>query len=167
MTDVWVASDGSTPNLVCDESSFKENDVPTFGKNISTLKGEGWITVDNALGLEHDAAHKHWGDSWRMPTDQELSDLDTKCDRTWTIVNGIGGCVISGRGDYASASIFLPAEPGYSLGFYWSSVPHSANSGMVAWDLRVASTTFPEQPDFRFHYRCRGQAIRPVQGFNE
>ena len=37
----------------------------------------------------------------------------------------------------------------------------------MAWDLRVARTTFPEQPDFRFHYRCRGQAIRPVQGFNE
>lgn len=166
---VWVASDGSTPNLVCDESSFKENDVPTYGKNISTLRSEGWITLDNALVLEHDAAYKHWGDGWRMPTDRELSDLDTKCDRTWTFVNGVRGCVISGRGDYASASIFLPAEAGTYYGFYWSSVPHSANSGMVAWDLRVQPNIPPppEQPDFRFHSRCRGQAIRPVQGFNE
>lgn len=166
---VWVASDGSTPNLVCDESSFKENDVPTYGKNISTLRSEGWITLDNALVLEHDAAYKHWGDGWRMPTDRELSDLDTKCDRTWTFVNGVRGCVISGRGDYASASIFLPAKAGTYSGFYWSSVPHSANSGMVAWDLRVQPDIPPppEQPDFRFHNRCRGQAIRPVQGFNE
>lgn len=165
--DYWEASDGS-PNLLYDGGHFKEEDVPTYGKNISTLQSEGWITPDNALVLEHDAARVHWGDGWRMPTDRELSDLDTKCDRTWTFANGVRGCVISGRGDYASASIFLPAKTGFSSGFYWSSVPHLNSAGMEAWDLRVhPGPTYPEQPDFRFHSRTRGQAIRPVRAHVE
>ena len=157
--DAWVASDGSSLNF-----SFSEENTPTYGKNIDTLKNEGWITADCVLAPEHDAAYVQWGGEWRMPTDQELRDLDTKCDKTWTFVNGVGGWVISGKGDYASASIFLPSTDGW-LGFYWSSVPHF-NGGIVAWDLRVQpGQEYPEQPNFRFHSRTRGQAIRPVQGF--
>ena len=83
-------------------------------------------------------------------------------------MNGVNGYVVSGRGDYASSSIFLPCA-GYGLGtslqsvgsvvYYWSSVPDS--DSYYAWDLYFYSSgrgtdNYP---------RYGGQSVRPVQGF--
>lgn len=74
------------------------------------LIDRGWITHDyNILVPEHDAAHVHWGGGWRMPTHVELYELEENCDWTWKKVNGVDGYVVRGKGDYAAASIFLPA----------------------------------------------------------
>ncbi len=160
----WVASDGSSSDY-----SFASTSTPTYGKSTSTLQSEGWITADSVLAPAHDVAHVHWGGNWRMPTKQELSDLDSKCDWTWTTVNGVKGYVVKGKGVYASASIFLPCA-GYgngtslsdagSGGRYWSSVPSSDNFGN-AWRLYFDSS------DHRtgYHRRNHGRSVRPVQGF--
>ena len=159
----WVATDGSSSNF-----SFDPGNTPTYGKDIATLESEGWITEGGVLAPEHDAAHVHWGGGWRMPTEQELSDLNSKCDWTWTTQNGVQGYLVKGQGAYASASIFLPCagfgyEPslGYagSLGFYWSSVPYSGSYG--AWSLRFDSSYHGAGNYNRYH----GQSVRPVQGF--
>ena len=127
--DKWVATDGSSSNF-----AFSSGNTPTYGKSIATLKSEGWITEGGVLAPAHDAAHVHWGGEWRMPTDQELSDLNSKCDWTWTTMNGVQGYLVKGKGGYTSASIFLPcAGDGHgaslnvagSYGYYWSSVPYS------------------------------------------
>jgi len=119
----------------------------------------------------HDAATAHLGAPWRMPTKQELDDLNGKCDWTRTTKNGVNGHEVRGKGIYASVSIFLPCA-GYglgtsllnagSLGYYWSSVPYSGNS-YLAWYLRFLSS-------FRYtnyYYRIYGQSVRPVRWFTE
>ena len=165
VNDIWVASDGSTSNF-----SFEPNNTPTDGKNIGTLRNEGWITSDNVFALEHDAARVQWGGGWRMPTMQELSDLGNKCDWTWTTLKGVNGYEVRGRGDFASNSIFLPAA-GYgggtslydasSHGYYWSSVPYSSYSN--SWDLDFHSSDHGTYDDSR----NSGFAVRPVQGFTK
>ena len=135
------------------------------------MQSEGWITADGVLAPAHDAAHVHWGGNWRMPTKQELEDLNSKCDWTRTSTNGVDGFVVRGKGDYASNSIFLP-YPGYgswtgltssgSGGYYWSSVPVSASS-QDAWDLGF-------YVGYRYSHnlsRWCGQSVRPVQGVAE
>ena len=161
----WVSSDGTMSNF-----SFDSSNTPTYGKSISTLQNEGWITADGILAPEHDAAQVHWGGGWRMPTDQELSDLVSKCDWTWITMNGVQGYVIRGKDDYASVSIFLPAAGlGFgdsfsntaSHGSYWSSVPKS--DAYNAWRVYFSS-------DYNYTSDCsrfRGQPVRAVQGNSE
>jgi hypothetical protein len=166
--DKWVASDGSNSDY-----SFTSGNVPTYNKSISTLQSEGWITADGVLTHEHDAAHVHWGGNWRMPTKQELDDLNSKCNWTWTTMNGVNGYEVRGRGAYASNSIFLPCAglgsdsslvSARSNGFYWSSVPYIGNTG----DGFSSSLCFDSS---RHRANCTlvfcGSTVRPVQGFTE
>ena len=163
--NAWVASDGSSSNF-----SFAPGNTPTDNKSIAFLHNEGWITADSVLLPQHDAAHVHWGGNWRMPTKQEQVELNDKCDWTWTTQNGVNGYVVRGRGNYASASIFLPcAGYGYgtslydagSRGLYWSSVPDS--DGNFAYVLYFNSGYHSTG----YGYRYYGRSVRPVQGFAE
>ena len=167
-TGTWVASDGSSSGF-----SFVEENSPTDDKGIFTLQSEGWITADRVLAPEHDAAHVQWGGSWRMPTLQELSDLNSNCDWIRAMKNGVRGYVVRGRGDYATASIFLPcagAGVGTSLdyagsrGYYLSSVPGSHYYYSRAWGLSFYSSYHGTDDG---HDRYGGLSLRPVQGFAE
>ena len=180
--NICVASDGSSSAF-----KFNKENTQTYGKNICTVQREEWIVLgeqrksffgklfglreDSVLTSDHDAAHVHWGGGWRMPTRQELNDLCKKCSWIWAPKNGVNGYIVCGRGEYASANIFLPAA-GYgnetslyssgSSGYYWSSVPDSGN-GDYAWRLHFNSG---------YHYAgsyCRyyGRSVRPVQGFTK
>ena len=106
-----------------------------------------------------------------MPTKQELSDLDKKCDWTWTTLKGVNGYEVRGRGDFVSNSIFLPAAGyGYgtslyyagSYGYYWSSVP-SSGSSYGSWHLGFSSGGQLTRSSSRIY----GFSVRPVQGFTE
>lgn len=162
--DAWGASDNSSQNF-----SFDSENTPTYNKSKAILQSEGWITADNVLTPEHDAAHIHWGGSWRLPTREELSALNDNCDWTWTTMNGVNGYVVQGRDDYASASIFLPAagfgertslEFSGPFGAVWSAIPDEGNS-RYAWYL------FFRSDDHGTYYgsRADGFPVRPVQGF--
>ena len=170
--DTWVASDGSSQDLL-----FYSDNVPTYGKSNSSLQSEGWITAEGVLAPEHDAAHVRWNDAWRMPTIAELNDLISNCDWTWTTQGGVNGSIVRGRGEYASASIFLPAA-GYGYGstlyingldgwcgYYWSSVPNSGNS-LDALHLIFVFEGSLGSLTSDFHRLC-GLPVRPVQGFTE
>ena len=164
--DAWVASDGSSLDF-----SFNEYATPTYGKSIATLKSEGWITTDNVLVLEHDAAYMQWGEAWRMPTKQELSDLVGKCDWTMTTINGMSGYLVRGKDDYASFSIFLPScgsgegrrlYNAGSEGWYWSAVSGSDYS-RGAHGFRFYSGDRSGY-DYR---RNLALSIRPVRRFSK
>ncbi len=168
--NAWMATDGSSSNF---SFNTRKSYIPTYGKTDATLKSEGWISTNGVLMPGHDAAHVQWGGNWRMPTKQELDDLNNNCYWIWTTMNGVNGCVIRGRGDYASASIFLPAA-GYgdgpahcsagSSGSYWSSVPYSDGSYYYAWYLGFNSSS----SHFTSNYdRDLGRSVRPVQGFSQ
>ena len=171
--NAWVASDGSSSNF-----SFSSGNAPTYGKYPSTLQSEGWVVSKNGtyvLAPAHDAAQVHWGGGWRMPMKQELDDLSSKCDWTWTTLNDVYGCVVRGRGDYASASIFLPATgtggtslSGAGVGSgYWSSVSYS-DGGLYSWSLFFTSSRHGTSDDY-YHYSIRyyGYVVRPVLEFTE
>jgi len=164
----WVASDGSNSNF-----SFNYNPTPTYNKSISTLQSQGWIVRKDGtyvLAPEHDAAQKHWGGEWRMPTYQELYDLCyNKCDWTWSTMNGVDGYIVRGRGSYASNSIFLPGAGygggttlyGVRSGYYWSSVLDSDDCR--AWSLYFA----PSSHYVYYFSRHLASSVRPVQGFTK
>ena len=165
--DAWVASDGSSRNF-----EFDEKNTPTLGKSIDALKSEGWITKGGVLAPKHDAAQVHWGGDWRMPTEQELKNLEEKCEWKWTTKNGVHGYIVRGKGKYVSASIFLPcAGTGFgsslyfagSLGDYWSSVPGSDYGDYYAWSLYFNSGDLGTDYGSRYD----GRSVRPVQGFTK
>ncbi len=172
--DAWVASDGSSKHF-----SFEAERTPTDGKTPAALRSAGWVVSKDGtfvLAPEHDAAQVHWGGGWRIPTSQELHDLCyNKCDWDWMTMNGVNGYVVRGRGDYASASIFLPTA-GYGLatslnsagryGNYWSSVPYSG-SGYCSWYLLFyrGYNDMDYARDYTYgSIRGCGFSVRPVQG---
>ena len=121
-----VTSDGSPSDIRFQGS---EGNVPTTTHEVKNLVRDGWLTDDYILVPKHDAAHVHMGVGWRMPTHQEFVDLNSKCEWTWTRVDGTDGYMVRGKGNYSSASIFLPVT-GYiygssvelrTYGTYWSS----------------------------------------------
>ena len=177
--DKWVAADGSSSNYSFDSSNTPPIDMVTTLKDmVTTLKNQGWITADEVLAPEHDAAHVHWGAGWRMPTEQELSDLVSKCDWTWTAMNGVNGYIVKGTGTCASASIFLPAagvggdtslyhsSEGDYYGAYWSSVP-DLNDWVYQICPRLLLFYQSRHSVDSFFDRNDGLPVRPVQGFSE
>ena len=92
-------------------------------------------TGTDVLTGDADTATKLWGSAWRMSTKAELEALLANCDVEWTAVNGVNGRKFTGKGDYASNSVFIPAA-GYcrngslydqgDFGSYWSSTPNGS-----------------------------------------
>lgn len=47
-----------------------------------------------------------WGEDWRLPTQQEMTELMQNCQWTWTVINGMPGFqIVAANGN----TIFLPA----------------------------------------------------------
>ena len=163
--NAWAASDCSLSGY-----SFSYSNTPTYNKSIAILQNEGWITADGVLAPEHDAAHVHWGGEWRMPTADEIDALIDNCTTTWITTNGVSGRLVTGKGEYANRSIFLPAAGEgngsglYSTGWYgsfWSSTPSSDRSDF-ARDFDFDSGSF----GWFSSSRCGGYSVRPVRGFD-
>lgn len=164
--DKWDESNRSESSF-----SFSEDNTLTYGKSISELERDGWIENKNGtyvLASKHDAAQAHLKGAWRMPTEEELDNLNKKCNWTWDTRNGVNGYVIRGKGSYASNSIFLPCA-GYgngdllegfsSYGSYWSSVPYPYSD-------HACGLYFNSNYQYMGNYGCRSRrSIRPVQGF--
>lgn len=156
---------------VRDGSSFTFSPVncPTYGKDNSQLQSAGYIDATGNLVAAYDAATAHLGAPWRMPTNDEFAALISNCTTTWTMRNGVYGRLVTGKGVYASKSVFLPAAGlGYvsslydtgSSGYHWSSSPISDGS-YDAWYLGFYSGNFGR----KYYYRYSGRSVRPVRGF--
>ena len=170
--DELVAADGSSSKF----PSEPFGNIPICENSYAFLKREGWITANGVLAPAHDAAHVQWGGKWRMPEGWELVTLTNKCTWTWTTKNGVNGYEVRGKGDYTSASIFLPAAgwgSGTSLfragsdGCYWSSVPYDEYSyyGISAWNLDL---TYSSSSCTAIYGISGGwRSVRPVQGFTD
>ena len=148
--------------------SFGSGNCSTYDKDDSQLRSGGYIDSKGKLVAGHDAATMHLGTPWRMMTDAEISALyGGNCTATWTKRNGVYGKLLTGKGAYASKSIFLPAA-GYgsgsgtvdlgTYGDYWSSTPDSYDRGR-AWFLRFGSGIFGISTSDRYI----GLPVRPVR----
>ena len=144
--------------------SFSSSNCPTYFMSRSTLQSKGYVDSTGNLTMIHDAARVHLGAPWRMPTSEEIKALISNCTTTWMTHNGVYGRLVTGKGAYASKSIFLPAtNSSSSSGDYWSSTSTTdAGDPRYAWCL-----FFNNSDDFVWSSRIRyaGRPVRPLRGF--
>lgn len=119
-------------------------------------------------GYEDDAARQALGGKWRIPTDEEWTELRENCDWTPATRNGIKGYEVKSTKTGNNNSIFLPAagyreeKDGQDIltnegdeGCYWSSTLYEADAARSAF--------FNSDMVYRYEYsRCYGLSIRPV-----
>lgn len=121
---------------------------------------------DDISATQYDAARAEWGDSWRMPTFAEFSELIEKCKWRWIVYNGVEGLQVIGPN---GNSIFFPAT-GYAqgeyvnaqkwTGYYWTSTLYETKS----YFYYAYGMTFNSENGGRTLYYGRnyGLSIRPV-----
>ena len=112
---------------------------------------------------QYDAAMEILGEGWRMPSYDDMHELEQECTWEWSDVDGVVGYKVIGPN---GNSIFLPvtgcmdySELKYSAfnGLYWSgSSVDAQNSFCLLFDYEM-HTCFVS--DFRY----KGFAIRPVK----
>ena len=116
---------------VTDGKAESFGDLYCWGKSIDKDPTEAYREGSGVLSGTDDTATNLWGSNWRMPTKEELDGLLDNCDVEWTTVNGVNGRQFTGRDDYASFSVFLPAAgmcvrgkiDSQDYGEYWTSTP--------------------------------------------
>ena len=135
-----------------------------WGSSINMDKNYWFKDGVSDLKDKDDTATNLWGGNWRMPTKAELDDLLANCDVAWTTSNGVKGRKFTGKGDYASNSVFLPAAGYFITGIvhgygnyanYWSSTPSGSD---YAYFLVFASNSY----DVVYDYRHLGYSVRAV-----
>ena len=154
------------PKRKYSESTYKwcNGSVRTLTK-YNTYSGYGTVDNKTVLDPEDDAARANWGGAWRMPTNDEWTELCNNCTSTETDdYNGTGvkGQIVTSN--INGNSIFLPAA-GYrydvellfagDLDYYWSSSLYG-DSPESAWDVYFISDLVDG------YYRYCGQSVRPV-----
>ncbi len=129
--------------------------------------GDGQPDVKTVLDSENDVAHALLGGKWRMPTDEEWTELRTQCTWTWTTENGVNGQRVTGPNEN---SIFLPAAGGRNgedlkgvgtYGHFWSS-SLDTDDPSKAWQVYFSSSSYPGSVTRSNVGRYIGWSIRPV-----
>ena len=126
--------------------------------------GEGTPDGKAVLDLEDDAARANWSGTWRMPTDEEWTELRESCAWEWTNLESTNGykvyCFESGN------SIFLPAA-GFRVNYELSSVGSTGDywsSSLYTGDPDSARRLYFTSDNFYRGYsdRLHGFSIRSV-----
>jgi len=111
--EITPSDDDSTPYKWYDSST---------GKYLKYVTNAAYGEVDNLTTLlpEDDAAHVNWGGNWRMPTADEIKELEENC--TYEVVTK-KGVVLGGKitSKLNSHSIFIPMYRGEYVGYCRSS----------------------------------------------
>ena len=139
----------------------------------SKFKLYGAYNVTDISGnVSYDAATYNWGNSWRMPTRDEMTELFDECTYETTTYNGVYGCLITGT---TGKTIFLPSGGYYDTygfqsedvqGLYWTSTPTSSSRG--AYGLKtITNTSSSATYSIGSHTRSDGYLIRAVQDKGE
>ncbi len=154
----------TTPEAYGDYFSWGETTTKNDYSN-STYTFSGYPTT---LPASADAATANWGAGWRMPTYDEMNELNENCTVTWTTQNSINGCLFTGPN---GKSIFLPAA-GYRYsdggdeenddlgteGDYWTSSLRTDLDNPEGWSLWFYNGNSQMWSTFRNF----GLTVRPV-----
>lgn len=125
---------------------------------------QSWLATEytyndnpEVLPLSADAANVNWGGNWRMPTYEEIGELEdtNNCTWTWTTQNGVSGYKVTSKKN--GNSIFLPGAA--NSGYYWSS---SAYPGSTFYAYCLMFTS--ESVNRDYSQRNYGQSVRAVFG---
>lgn len=115
-----------------------------------------YVDGKNKLDPIDDVAHVKWGGDWRIPTEDELRELVTKCK--WEKLND--GAILTGPN---GNSIFLPAAGfkdgtklygGTCKGCYMSNTNNTADPGVYGLNLNTG--------EVENSYIYKGYSVRPV-----
>ncbi|MBO4605627.1 MAG: PEGA domain-containing protein [Bacteroidales bacterium] len=151
-------------HYVFKSSGSSEEDLQLSRYNTNHEKGYR----DNMLRLIRgdDAAWVTLGNGWRLPTRDEIEELEEECDWTWTTYNGKKGCKVTGPN---GKSIFIPAA-GYKAessggsedvtGYIWASDLDSSSplhASFLYFNNEGAHTSSAS--------RYFGLSIRPVKDY--
>ena len=145
------------------KSEYTSDNSLTYGLTYSQLQSQGYVDGEGNLTPSHDAARANWGGSWRMPTENEISELISCCEWESTQVNGVYGSNVTGPN---GNSIFLP-RAGLchdspldfvgEVGLYWSSTPYKIyNEDAYRLHFSYSNTSINSRG------RDIGQSVRPV-----
>ena len=135
-------------------------------KNSSSVGYNGFYDNISTLESQDDAATVNWGTSWRMPTDDEFTELRTLCTWIWGDLNSTKGYKVVGPNNNY---IFLPAagvwgnSANYPMGGgggYWSST--LGNNSKGACSIQFTNTEVTRDSWWTPVSRYFGMSIRPV-----
>ncbi|MCF0184033.1 MAG: hypothetical protein HUK01_06835 [Bacteroidaceae bacterium] len=139
------------------------------GTDKDPLRGYVKPYTASIAATKWDIARQKWGDSWRMPTEREMEELNDadKCEWQWTTELGVRGYRVTSKvPGFEGKSIFLPAA-GYRnsgstynagmVGSYWTSTPDAGYNYRAYY--RFFNST---RHSFDYIGRYHGLTIRPV-----
>ena len=138
------------------KDEYTQSNSVTLEQNISDFSGNP----------QYDAATANWGGDWRMPTEAEMNELESKCTWEWIKQNGVRGYKVTGpNGNF----IFLPAAGRWShtsftdgscgYTYYWSSTPVSSTSSHTVFLEFDSGSHGVFNGNFRY-YGCSVRAVR-------
>lgn len=127
----------------------------------------GGVTLD----MYDDAAYMQWGEGWRMPTDEEITELSEKC--TWTYitermtftVTGPNGnsIIIPFEGVGIGSGVYVDGGPAIPAGFWTSTLSENESPYAVQLVLEgLPEDEFNKGVSREGSNRCFGCYIRPV-----
>ena len=135
-----------------------------YGSNSSFVR---YNQYDNLTVLKpsDDAATVILKDGWRMPTDEEFTELRTNCSWTLTSINGVKGYLAESKKNknaifFPLAGVRVDRSKYTNSGHYWSSSLRTDLYPQSAWSLSFDVYTSVERSSWD---RCYGLTIRPVK----
>lgn len=122
----WDYGDYYAWGEITPKSTYTKENSKTYGVPLTNISGN----------KDFDVASYNWGESWRIPTKSEFTELIDLCKWREIQYKGINGHIIIGPN---GKSIFIPwagcmidstidPSTGYKMGNYWTSTPYKQSS---------------------------------------
>lgn len=152
------------------KSNYKWGTKTSSGTKLTkycTVSYDGTTDGRTVLTENDDAAHVNWGGSWRMPTNDDVIELQKSCTWTWTTLNGVEGYQVTSKTNLNS--VFFPAS-GF-LNHDTSYISSGVGTQCALWTsslcrngswLAYSIEHYNPSGSAGTHTRENGLAIRPV-----
>ncbi len=176
---LWASCNvgANSPTDLGEQYAWGEIEVkPNYSEENSLWQGKECEDIGGHP--EFDVATAKWGEHWRLPSHEQIKELDEKCKWVYTKKNGVRGFIIIGPN---GKNIFLPSRMSTSQWTYgtyaceyWSSTPNKRDRTYID-DFSSASGTNSNNRRFAYgitssdnsawiasgskHY---GHGVRPV-----
>lgn len=141
-------------------------------ENCITIKKRMFGAIIERNGIFTDAAQINWGESWKIPTTDNIIELIEQCTWVWTCLQGVKGMKVIGPNENY---IFIPAAGCYEnthkhfdihgefYGSYWSSTPSEFHGRAKTLGFGLDFDTHNKVRSNVYSQKCyAGCPIRPV-----
>jgi hypothetical protein len=146
--------------------TYKWCDGDTYSFTKYVLSKDCGAEVDSltVLELEDDAAHVHWGGTWRLPTKEEMQELYDNCEFEYIHGDAGRGILVTAKN---GNTLFFPLtydwDDGVKWGYYWtSSLCRNTTAAYILWLTDNKNATSQMMRKIRENPRYLKASIRPV-----